>query len=151
MKEKRYGISALLMYTVLILALLVMVTMGAKTYAVLTKKRTNQSQLRAVQTYVQTKIQAADFAYGISIADGPEGDAIILKVADTDYQTSIYCQNGYLLEQTALAGTALQQENAQQIAECSQISFRWKTPQLLEITCPYGISMVHLRSVQEGI
>lgn len=151
MKEKRYGISALFMYAILILTLLAMVTVGAKTYAVLTKRRTYQSQLRAVQTYVQTKIQSADAAGGVSIQDGPEGDSIVLRVAGTNYQTSIYCQNGYLLEQTVLSGTALDPQNAQKIAECSQISFDWKTPQLLEIICPYGSSMVYLRSVQEGI
>ncbi len=149
MKEKRYGISALAMYTILILTLLAMVAVGAKSYAALTRRRTYQGQMRAVQAYVQTKIQSADTAYSVSIQEGPEGDAIVLRLKDTDYETEIYCWSGNLMEQTTPVGAAIQPENAQKIAECNEIAFCWKAPQLLEITCPYGTSLVYLRSMQE--
>ncbi len=153
MKQKDPALGALALYAMLTAALLLLALLGANLYAALTASRAKNEARRATLAYIQSRVAASDAAGGVRIGSGPEGDALILSVADSEYQVFIYCAGGRLMEQTSPAGSDFAPDSAQAVADCDSLTLAFAEGagggRVLSITADGGHALAALRSGEE--
>jgi type II secretory pathway pseudopilin PulG len=148
MKQRNTALGALALYAMLAAALLVLALLGAGLYARLTAARAADEKARATLAYLQSRIQAADAAEGVVLRQGPEGDAVALRVEGSDYWVTIFCAQGSLYEQTGTADAALSPAEAQPVADCGtlEIAYSGENPAVLVIRADGRQALAALRS-----
>ena len=82
-KRGRGAVMSLALYTMMILALLALVTFGSRLYAGLTQNRQQNEQVRASLSTLVTALRASDAEGAVSLKEGPEGPALCLRQEDT--------------------------------------------------------------------
>ncbi len=139
-------VAFLALYAMLLAAALVLTASGARLYAALTESRAANQSLRGTAAYVQSRVQAADAAGGVSLGEGPEGDALLLREGDSGYETRIYLCDGALVEELAPAGSALDPAAAQRVCAAASFSVSLSGDGLLTITADGATALAALRS-----
>jgi hypothetical protein len=146
MKQNNRLWSALALYAMLAAALLFIALLGAQLYQSVTASQQHNEKMRATLAYVQSRVAAADAENGVSLAEGPEGQALILKTSETKFEVRIYCYAGNLVEETAIAGNAFAPDKAQKIAACDSFSLAMPKSNLLSITADGCEALASLRT-----
>lgn len=94
-----------LLHALLLIAALVLTIFGTSIYGMVTGRQEENYALRSTLAYVQTRLAAADRADGVSVAEGPEGCALVLQEGESGYETRIYLFEGQLREELSRCGS----------------------------------------------
>lgn len=147
--ENLTPVSQLVTYTLLVLSVLVLVYLGVRLFSSVTKNRQEAEHLRSTITYVQNEVFLCEDQTAVHIADGPEGDMLILPVRDGKYEIRIYLADGYLREETATAGTQPDPGSAEKISEAGSFQLDLSDPTLLRIRIDGNEAVAHLGRVRQ--
>ena len=96
---------------------------------------------RTAQQYLTTRVHQADRMDGITIASFGDADALVLReqINGEDYQTLVYCHDGYLRELFALAGSEFTPSDGEKVLQAQSLSLQWQDRLLLlDLTDPSG-------------
>lgn len=112
------------LYALLLGCALTLAALGGSLYAALSDSRSENAARRAGLSYLCARIAAADEAGAVTLAQGPDGDALILAepLAQTGYETRIYWYDGALVEEYRPAGSDYAPAAAQRITETTEFS-----------------------------
>lgn len=86
----------LLLFAIIVLSLLFLVMTGTGLYSAVVDSQTRNREARAALSYLAARVHAADAAGAVSVGEGPEGAALLLREnADGEtYETRIYLYEG---------------------------------------------------------
>ncbi|MEA4966202.1 MAG: DUF4860 domain-containing protein [Oscillospiraceae bacterium] len=143
-EESRTAWAPPLLYAMMLVAALLLTVCGARLYGAITERREETNLRRAGLAYAQSKIASADESGSVAVADGPEGDLLLLREGNSGYETRIYLYQGALREELSPAGSALAPDTAQTICAASSFSVTGQT--LLTITVDGVQALCCLRS-----
>lgn len=155
--KKRDGLlarfSPLLLIAVIVLALLLLVSMGTGLYSAVAAGQRHDADVRAALAYLAARVRAADAAGAVSVGAGPEGDALLLREeADGEiYETRIYLCDGALYEEYSAAGLPLRPDSAERIVALREFSLREERAGLLIAATEYGETRITLRCAEEAM
>lgn len=81
----------LLLFAIIVLSLLFLVMTGTGLYSAVVDSQTRNREARAALSYLAARVHAADAAGAVSVGEGPEGAALLLREnADGEtYETRI--------------------------------------------------------------
>ncbi len=150
MKQNHRLWSALALYMMMAAALLMVALLGARLYRGVTDAQQANDQMRATLAYVQSRVAAADSADGVTLAEGPEGKAIQLATADSQFVVRIYLYQGSLVEETSLAGSGFAPDTAQTIAACGSFDAALTPDGVLTVTADGRTAYAAVRSKEAG-
>lgn len=137
----------LLLFAIIVLSLLFLISAGTGLYRAVVDSQTENRRARAALSYLTARVRAADAAGAVSIGDGPEGDALLLRetAGDEVYETRIYLYDGALREEYALADTPLRPDSAERIVPLDAFSLTLEQDGLLVAATEHGEARVALR------
>lgn len=116
MKEKRHFDAAPILYTIIIIAVLVLSIIGANLCRDLAVGRDGNYKLRSSLSYIQNKISSADEEGGVRIATNDDSTVLYLAEAE-GFETRIYLYEGNIVEELSLATSELSPALAQAVCE----------------------------------
>ena len=142
----------LLLFAIIVLSLLFLVTAGTGLYSAVVDSQAHNREMRAALSYLCARVHAADAAGAVSIGEGPEGAALLLRetAGDEAYETRIYLYEGALREEYGAADASLAPQNAERIVEAGTFSVEQVRPGLLKVSTDYGSANIALRSGEEA-
>lgn len=145
-KSRPYFMLAL--FTLLIIATLSLVLIGSTIYGSLVDDQTGNNQNRAVLAYLYAQVRGADKQGGISLGEGPQGQALVFREEDegVTYETRIYLFNGRLMEEYAMEEMEFSPDRAQPVADETIFELAIEKDNLLKINTGKGSIQVALRS-----
>ncbi len=105
-------------------------------------------EARAALSYLAARVHAADAAGAVSVGEGPEGAALLLREnADGEtYETRIYLYEGALREEYGTADDALDPQDSERIVDAKSFSVEQVRLGLLVVSTEYGSADIALRS-----
>ena len=133
-KRGRGAVMSLALYTMMILALLALVTFGSRLYAGLTQNRQQNEQVRASLSTLVTALRASD----------AEGPALCLRQEDTGYESRIFLYQGGLYQQLCPQEDPFDTESAQLLAYTDRFEAE-PEGRMLRLTTGEGTAWVALR------
>ena len=71
----------LLLFAIIVLSLLFLVMTGTGLYSAVVDSQTRNREARAALSYLAARVHAADAAGAVSVGEGPEGAALLLRMA----------------------------------------------------------------------
>lgn len=146
--EKLAPAAALALYLVLLGMLLAMAGFGGTLYSRIAAARAANEGTRAALSYVAAHLRAADSEDAVSVAVGPQGDALILR-DEAGYETRIYLYDGTLREEYAEPDAPFAPEEAQTVAQTSRFAVA-RQGSVFTVTADQGTVRVALHTAQEG-
>lgn len=134
--EKRQGSARmlLLLYGMLIGALLILAVAGARCYARALENREAHTAQRSALSFIQSQVASSAGKDQVSLRQGPEGQALCLREADSDYETRIYCYEGGLYSEFSKTDSPMTPELGERICDLSELELSWETERLLKIS-----------------
>ena len=131
----------LLLFAIIVLSLLFLVM-------TVVDSQTRNREARAALSYLAARVHAADAAGAVSVGEGPEGAALLLREnADGEtYETRIYLYEGALREEYGTADAALDPQDSERIVDAKSFSIEQVRPGLLVVSTEYGSADIALRS-----
>ena len=138
----------LLLFAIIVLSLLFLVMTGTGLYSAVVDSQTRNRGARAALSYLAARVHAADAAGAVSVGEGPEGAALLLREnADGEtYETRIYLYEGALREEYGTADAALDPQDSERIVDAKSFSVEQVRPGLLVVSTEYGSADIALRS-----
>ena len=138
----------LLLFAIIVLSLLFLVMTGTGLYSAVVDSQTRNREARAALSYLAARVHAADAAGAVSVGEGPEGAALLLREnADGEtYETRIYLYEGALREEYGTADAALDPQESERIVDAKSFSVEQVRPGLLVVSTEYGSADIALRS-----
>ena len=135
-------------YVTIVLSLLFLVMTGTGLYSAVVDSQTRNREARAALSYLAARVHAADAAGAVSVGEGPEGAALLLREnADGEtYETRIYLYEGALREEYGTADAALDPQDSERIVDAKSFSVEQVRPGLLVVSTEYGSADIALRS-----
>lgn len=128
----------------LLAVILLMALLGANAYrAVLGAKRT-ASGTRTAFSYLRSQVRAHDAAGCVELRE--DGQLLVLKEEDGRYELRVFVQDGYLRENLAKAGTAVQKDKGARIAEMSAFQAAFTSEGALLLTTDQGNLLIELQA-----
>ena len=114
----------LLLFAIIVLSLLFLVMTGTGLYSAVVDSQTRNREARAALSYLAARVHAADAAGAVSVGEGPEGAALLLREnADGEtYETRIYLYEGALREEYGTADAALDPQDSERIVDAKSFS-----------------------------
>lgn len=143
-KRGRGAVMSLALYTMMILALLALVTFGSRLYAGLTQNRQGNEGVRASLSTLVTALRASDAEGAVSLKEGPEGTALCLRQEDTGYESRIFLYQGGLYQQLCPQEDPFDTESAQLLAYTDRFEAEPEGG-MLRLTTGEGTAWVALR------
>lgn len=135
MKEKRASsLMLLLLYSLLILALLVLTVAGARLYRQALSAHEEQSRQRGALSYIQSQASLCQGQGQIRLENGPEGDMLCLKEPDSVYETRIYQYENTLRTEFSRQDQPLMLENSEVVCPLDTLELDWENRELLRVT-----------------
>ncbi|WP_251159050.1 DUF4860 domain-containing protein [Caniella muris] len=116
----------------------------------------SSDNLRLSCALVANTVRAQDRLGAVGVAEGPEGDALVLtaRLGSGDYETRLYLFEGHVVRETALAGTPLRPSAAERLARSDTFSFSLDGDLLTVVTdegrCPVALRGGVVTSPREG-
>lgn len=155
-KNNMTGVLVLLIFAVFMVSLLLILMNGADLVQRITDRDQKSYNQRTVTQYLTTRVHQADREGAVSVRTSGQMDVLSLteEIDGTNYETSIYCHDGYLREMFCEAGVALPPEFGEKILPVQ--AFRvLLDDQLLHITFEMTDGteqtvLLHLRSGKEA-
>lgn len=116
--EQRYivPLAALLLLAVFSVSILLVLLEGASVYRRITDRDRETWQARSAYGYLTTKLRQTD-REGALVVEELEGLPTLTLGAGEEYQTRLYCYDGFLWELYSLAGLDLAPEDGERITE----------------------------------
>lgn len=122
-RKQTTSVMLLLLYALLITALLLLTVAGARLYAAALNARDAHAENRLALSYIQS--QATGFSGDrVSVQPGPEGDMLVLREADGEYETRIFLYHGGLYSDFSPAESSLNPEGSQKICPLDSLSLQ---------------------------
>lgn len=142
--------SALLM-AVFFIALMGGLAAGASLYRSATTAQQHANELHLESGLLTNVIHGNDTAGAVSLANGPEGDALVLtrRLASGSYETRIYLYQGTVMQETSVAGRPFDPQGATALLDSNTLSFA-VADRLVTITTDSGSFDVALRSAPDA-
>ena len=130
-EQKEYKINqllTLLLFTVFTICILFVLLTGAGIYKQLTEKNQNCYDKRTAVQYLTTRVRQNDKNNLIEIRQFGEDEALILKekIHETEYETVIYCYDGYLREIFSSSVEEFSPEDGNKILEMKHLMLEKK-------------------------
>lgn len=121
------SLTALLLFAVFAVCVLVVLLTGAGTYRRLTERDQAAFDSRTAARYVTTRVRQADRAEGLSLRKIDGLDALVLteQIDGEPYETWIYCYDGHLRELFVRGGTQVQPESGETILAMDSLTAGW--------------------------
>ena len=116
-KRNMSGVLVLLVFAVFMVSVLLVLLSGADTVQRLTRRDQRSYHHRTAVQYITTRIRQSDAAGAVSVRSSEAGDMLVLTetIEGWDYETRVYCCEGYLREMFCEAGAALPPEFGEEI------------------------------------
>lgn len=129
---------------------LMLVIFGAQTYRNTVGVQTGNNEMRATLSYLSAAVRAADVEGAVYTAetileDGTDTQVLMLLDGDTGYALRIYCRDGNLMEEYALAEAALTPSASSVIGQTQTFDVK-KDGGILRIRTDEGSVLLHLRA-----
>lgn len=118
----------LLLFAIIVLSLLFLVMTGTGLYSAVVDSQTRNREARAALSYLAARVHAADAAGAVSVGEGPEGAALLLR------------------EEYGTADAVLAPQDAERIVDAKSFSVEQVRPGLLVVSTEYGSADIALRS-----
>lgn len=135
MKEKTAAsLMLLLLYSILILALLVLTVAGALLYRQALTAHAEQSRQRGALSYIQSQAALCQGRGQLRLEEGPEGDMLCLKEPDSGYETRIYQYGDSLRTEFTKADQPVNPENSEVVCALDSLALEWASGNLLRVT-----------------
>lgn len=127
------SLTALLLFGVFAVSVLLVLLMGASTYTRLTQRSEDSYNSRTVTHYLAERVRQSDVYDAIRIgklgedSDLAEGDAIFFEetINGTQYVTCVYRHQGYLREIFAEKGMDFSMADGEEILPITGLTFSW--------------------------
>lgn len=137
---------SLALFALLLACLLALVLLGGGVYGAVAAGQRANNGARAALGYLATQVRAADQAGAVGLAQGPEGQALVLAQPQVGYETRIYLSGGWLVEEYCPAGAPFDPGRGTQVAQSGTLQLEFTRPGLLRIQTDAGTAQVALRS-----
>lgn len=149
-RDNSHAFTAVL-FALFLLTLLMAILAGTNVYRALYDLRTDADNTRLSLNLVANTVRANDATNAVAVGQGPEGKSLVLvEHLDTgDYETRIYLNEGYIVEEYSLASAAYTPGRATKIAQSDSFDFTYADG-LLTIMTSQGNVEVALRSTLGG-
>lgn len=135
MEERRStSIWLLALYTMLIVALLLLVVSGARLYSAAVDSQDAHTRSRSALSFVQSQVAGCEGSGGAYLAEGPEGSMLCLPEADGKFETRIYLYENALRSEFSETSAPLNPANSENICTVFEFSLAWERENLLRIT-----------------
>ena len=156
-KEKQLktgSLLALMLFGVFGACVLLVLLLGADIYQNISERDRRVYENRTAVQYLTTKVRQADFADGIAVADFDRRDALVLRetIDGTEYETKLYCHEGWLMELYAASDSGLFPADGERILELKELEVSLADGFLqAELTMPDGeVQQLSLMLRSEG-
>ena len=141
MKENRKataltGIAALLVFAVFAVGILSVLLGGAGVYQRLTRRNSHAYESRTAAQYLTTKVRQGDGLPRLEIFGGSDTLVLSQNIQGKEYQTRIYCHDGWLRELFAAAGGDFSPADGEKILPMENLEISQEGKLLI-----FGISM----------
>jgi len=124
--EKRSisGLAALILLGVFAAGILTVLLAGAKTYQSLTERDAVSYDIRTCAQYLTNKVRQAPAPDSVALSDFGDGDSLLIReqINGQEYQTQIYCHNGWIMELFTAADAGLSPEDGEKILPAQNLS-----------------------------
>lgn len=126
------GFAALLVFALFAVCIMAVLLSGAKVYRVLTDREEINYDLRTAAQYITTRVRQADRGGAVSVEDFGGAEALVLweTIDGEEYETRVYCHEGYIRELFTAAGGEFSPEDGEKVLPAEGISFSWQAPEL---------------------
>lgn len=116
-KRDMTGLLALLVFAVFMVSVLLVLLSGADTLKRINHRDRRSYHQRTAVQYISTRIRQADSAKAVSCHNADELNTLVLteRIEGVDYETRIYCCEGYLREMFCEKGSQLPPEFGEEI------------------------------------
>ena len=155
-KRKADAVLVLLLFGVFAVCILAVLLTGADAYRRLAERDEVSYDRRVSGQYLTTRVRQADEAGKISVETFDSVDALVLleEFDGIEYETRVYCYEGYLRELFAEAGSEFLPDDGEPILEAQDLMIRREGQNLyFVLTDPNGAVQeltLHLRSREGG-
>jgi len=130
-------LSVFLLFVIFAICILIVLIGGGNIYQEILKAQDDHYEQYTAVQYIATKIRQADYAGGITIKEFSGNEALVINetIADKDYETYIYCQDGYLYELFVEKGYAQNADDGEKIISAIdfQADFDKENTQMLKL------------------
>lgn len=111
------ALAALLVLGVFAVGILSVLLSGASAYRRLTERDQQSYDSRTSIQYVAAKVRQAPAPDAVSLTDFGDGDCLVITEAiqGREYQTQVYCYEGWLMELFTVADSGLAPEDGEKI------------------------------------
>lgn len=116
-KRNLSGLLVLLIFAVFAISVLMILLSGADIVRRLTGRGQDAYDHRTAVQYLTTRVHQADSAGSVAVGAEEGGDVLILteEIDGAQYETRVYCYDGYLREMFCSAGAGLPPEFGEKI------------------------------------
>lgn len=134
MKKQTTPLLLLALYGLLICAMLVLAAAGVRCYTAVVETRSAHTRQRSAMAYLQTQASACGGQNAVQLREGPQGVAVCLRDPDTDYETRVYCYDGWLYTEYLRAELPMDPQKSDRLCEVQSFSAVWQSEELLRVT-----------------
>lgn len=124
----------LLLYSLLILALLLLTLAGARLYSQALTRHEQLSRQRGALSYIQSQVAMYRGENQIRLESGPEGTMLCLAGQDIDYEVRIYQYESTLRTQLSRREQPVMPENSETVSKLDSLEICWVGDNLLCVT-----------------
>lgn len=124
----------LLLYSLLILALLLLTLAGARLYSQALTRHERLSRQRGALSYIQSQVAMYRGENQIRLESGPEGTMLCLAEQDSDYEVRIYQYESTLRTQLSRREQPVMPENSETVSKLDSLEICWAGDNLLCVT-----------------
>lgn len=109
------------LFGLIVVALLLVLAAGVISFQSIRDDRTVANATRLDVSLVTNAVRAADARGAVSVQKGPAGDVLVITehTAAGDFETRFFLDNGWLVEEYAVAGTPLGSTQVQRVSEAA--------------------------------
>lgn len=112
------------LFGLIVVALLLVLAAGVISFQSIRDDRTVANATRLDVSLVANAVRAADARGAVSVQEGPAGDALVITehTAAGDFETRFFLDDGWLVEEYAVAGAPLGSTQVQHVSEAASFT-----------------------------
>ena len=154
-KKKTVALTVLLLFVVFAACVLGVLLTGAEAYSGLTRRDQHSYDRRTAAQYLTVRLHQGDRQGGVQVRSFGDGDALVFteQIGGAEYETMVYCHDGYLWERFAAAGAQLPADAGERVLQAQRLTVDCNgnlcTLRLTDLTGTEQVLAVCLRSTQE--